>query len=190
MNARRRHWTAAFVAGGCLGAGLLGDAVRAETGPAGQDKPALSKTLAQTPGAGLPSDDRYRADGEARARAQALASEVPLPDGGNFHGIRWEEAGGVVSGPALEAVLQYNAACQWLRAWHDGREAKVALAVLGDVAAWPALRGTGAAAAWSEVVADIVRGDGPALRGVLADCEFGHAREVAYAERLGLPASR
>jgi hypothetical protein len=112
---------------------------------------------------------------------------VPLPRGGNFNGVRWEEAGAGLSDADLQAVQQYNAACQWLRALSDGRETVVARAILADVPSWPSLRGTDKAQLWAAAMADFP--SGPAATALLADCQASHAREVEYAKGLGLAPS-
>src|SRR4051812_32970263 len=69
----------------------------------------------------------------ARVVADDVAKTIPLPAGGTFDGVRWEEADGVFSRNEIAAVLQYNASCQWLRAWRDGREQGTSEQVLADV---------------------------------------------------------
>jgi len=119
----------------------------------------------------------------ARAEAQARARGVPLPAGGNFNGIRWELAGKLPRA-TIDGVLQYNAACQWLRAWSRG--SRGALRMLRAVPSWPALRGTGIGAGLAIVAAQAAAGGGPDLTAMLASCDASHRREVAYATRLGL----
>ena len=126
----------------------------------------------------------------ARVIASELAAEVPLPAGGTFDGIRWEQAGGVFSRREIAAMLQYNAACQWLRAWRDGREAAVAHAVLADASSWSAWRGTETGAVLAAVAADVAKGGGETAAAVLADCDASHERELRYAAALGLSPSR
>jgi hypothetical protein len=126
----------------------------------------------------------------ARVIAEEIAREVSLPSGGTFDGIRWEQAGGVFSRREIAAMLQYNAACQWLRAWRDGREAAVAHAVLTDVPRWTAWRGTETGAAFADVASEVAKGGGEIAATVLADCDASHAREQRYAAALGLSPSR
>jgi hypothetical protein len=121
---------------------------------------------------------------DARAVAASLTAQIPLPAGGTFSGIRWETLGGTVSTGEIESMLEYNAACQWLRARRDGRDAKAAATVLKALPAWPALRGTESARVLSEAV-----GGGELRAGVLADCDASHDREVAYANAIGLAPS-
>jgi hypothetical protein len=126
----------------------------------------------------------------ARAAAKVRALGVPLPAGGSFNGVRWELAGGGVSQHDIEVVLQYNAACQWLRAWRDGRDAALAVKVLQTAPSWPAMRGTDSADWLARVAADVSAGGGEAATAVLADCDASHTSEVAYAKALNLTPSR
>ena len=87
-------------------------------------------------------------------------------------------------------MLQYNAACQWLRAWRDGRERGVAERVLAEVPSWAAWRGSETGTALAAVAADVARGGGNASAGMLADCDAAHARELQYAAALRLTPSR
>ena len=87
-------------------------------------------------------------------------------------------------------MLQYNAACQWLRAWRDGREAAVAHAVLADVSSWPAWRGTETGAVLATVAAEAAKGGGETAATMLADCDASHEREQRYATALGLSPGR
>ena len=125
----------------------------------------------------------------ARAVAGGIAGAIPLPPGGSFDGVRWEQAGGVFTTAGIALVLQYNAACQWLRAWRDGRDAATALKVLAQVPAWPALRATESGDVLATVAAEAAAGGGELAAAVLVDCDASHAREVTYATRLGLTPS-
>ena len=87
-------------------------------------------------------------------------------------------------------MLQYNAVCQWLRAWRDGRDAATAARVLQEAPSWPAIRGTESAGWLTRVAADVNAGGGEAASAVLADCDASHASEVAYAKGLNLTPSR
>ena len=121
----------------------------------------------------------------ARTAAVERAAAVPLPAGGTFHGIRWELAG-TLTHADIDSVLQYNAACQWLRAWRDGRERSRAVSVLRAVPGWSAMRGTESAEVLSRVAAEVRAGGGESATSMLADCDASHAREVEYAARMGL----
>ena len=127
--------------------------------------------------------------GSARAAAAERAVAVPLPAGGTFHGIRWELAGALTHAD-IDGVLQYNAACQWLRAWRDGRERARAVSVLQAVPGWSATRGTESAEVLSRVAAEVRARGGQTATAMLADCDASHAREVEYAARMGLTPTR
>ena len=90
----------------------------------------------------------------------------------------------------IAGVLQYNAACQWLRAWRDGREKDAAQQVLTDVPAWPAWRFGETAGVLGAVAADVRAGGGAAATRLLVDCDAAHEREVVYATARGLAVSR
>jgi len=123
------------------------------------------------------------APGTAREGAAVRGTGIPLPAGGNFNGIRWELVDGDIPAVQVDLILQYNAACQWLRAWRRGSAS--ALGVLRRAASWTALRGSSIA----DVAAEASRGRGKGLTMMLAECDAGHTREVAYARRLGLTPS-
>jgi hypothetical protein len=119
-----------------------------------------------------------------------LAPPSRFPAGGTFSGTRWEEAGGQFSSSEIASVLEYNAACQGLRAWRDGRAPSTSAKVLTDVPAWPTWPGTETGDVWAQVAADVGAGGGPMAAGVLADCDASHDREVAYAKARQLTVSR
>jgi hypothetical protein len=121
-----------------------------------------------------------------RRAAAARADALPLPAGGNFNGVRWEEAGAGLTEADVDAVQQYNAACQWLRALADGRQAAQARAILAAVPRWPAFRGNDLGAMWTRASA---APGGELGRAVLADCRASHDREVSYAASRGLTPS-
>jgi len=179
---RARVWAAGLaavaVSAGVAGAQSAGDATP-------QSK---SVALRGAAAVGFDRPGRVFASGaEARSAAATAAKSVPLPRGGNFNGVRWEEAGVGLTDADVQAVQQYNAACQWLRALSEGRETVVARAILSDVPSWPSLRGTDKAQLWAAVAADFP--DGPAATAVLAECQASHTREVEYAKGLGLAPS-
>jgi hypothetical protein len=126
----------------------------------------------------------------ARVAATVRAADVPLPAGGTFDGVRWELGGDGVAQSDIDGVLQYNAACQWLRAWRDGREGALPLQVLEAVPGWPAMRGTESGEFLARVAAEAAAGGGETASAMLADCDASHAGEVQYAARLGLTPSR
>lgn len=142
-------------------------------------EPSLSRVGAQT---------RYASGADARVASEELAKAIPLPPGGSFAGVRFEEVVGL-SDVDIVSVLHYNAACQWLRALRDGRERAVAQTIVGDLARWPAFRDTAHAAVIAAAAEELSRGRGETAKGVLADCDAIHAREVDYARRRGVTPS-
>jgi hypothetical protein len=179
---RARVWAAGLaavaVSAGVAGAQTTGDAT----------PQAKSAALRMAPAVAFDKPGRVFASGaQARSAAAIAADSVPLPRGGNFNGVRWEEAGAGLTDVDVQAVQQYNAACQWLRALGDGRDSIVARAILADVPSWPSLRGSDRAQLWADAMAGFP--DGEPATAMLADCRASHAREVEYARRLGLPPS-
>ena len=166
MNAFAKRLAAVAVIGAAGGI-ALGSAVAAPRAPQGK----LERAQALT---GAPITDRngpVHTAAEARGVATVRSLPIPLPDGGNFNGIRWEIGGDGVGESDIDGVLNYNAMCQWLRAWRDGREAALDLPVLETVPAWPALRETESGAYVSNVVEEASAGGGETATGVLRDCD-------------------
>ena len=127
---------------------------------------------------------------EAREAAARAAQKLPLPAGGNFNGIRWEEAGGIFTDTDVAFVTQYNATCQWYRALKDGRELELAARMVQEAPGWPALRDTEPAAALVAAAREVLTGgSGPAAGALLEQCLAAHAREVTWAEQMGLAPS-
>jgi len=140
--------------------------------------------------AAAPDLDRSAPAGYDPAQARSVAGRrgaaVPLPPNGNFNGIEWERAGGVFGDAEIEGALEFNAACQWMRAAHDGTNGD-ALAVLDRVPNWPTFRhGDGSI---GQAVAEAHAGGGPVYEAMLAECEASHDREVRYAAEQGLTPS-
>jgi hypothetical protein len=155
------------------------------------DDSALERSKALT---AAPATERFAAlasipAATARVVADEVARGIPVPPGGTFSGVRWEQAGGVLSRTEIAAVLQYNASCQWLRAWRDHRETATSERVLADVPAWSAWRFAETGAVLAQVAADVRAGGGETAAAVLADCDASHGREVVYAAARGLPPS-
>jgi hypothetical protein len=183
ITSSRRAW----VAGAAAIAGLASafGPANAQTGDAPQAK---SLALRGAPAIGFAAPGRiYDSGAEARRASDAVAGAVPLPKGGNFNGVRWEEAGAGLSDADIHAVQEYNAACQWLRALSDGRDVVNAQAILADVPSWPTLRGTDRAQLWVTAAKEFPNGE-LAIR-ALDECRASHEREVAYARGLGLAPS-
>ena len=117
------------------------------------------------------------------ARAAQLGSEVPVPRGSNFNGIRWDQLVAGTDGD-IRFLLQFNAACQWLR--HSVAEPNDpdAVAVWADLPRWPAMRVSGQgeafAAAHEEVLSGDTEGD------LLGQCVEAHDRQVRAAWERGV----
>ncbi len=176
---------AALVAGLGLGAPLALSSPDTDSAKKGQ----AARLAAEDRRDGLPASELHAARGAARETARRRAAAVPLPAGGNFNGIRWELAEEGVPGGAIDSVLQYNAACQWLRALRDGREREVAEQILGNVPGWPLLRDGGSGSMIARAAQELRAGGGATATAILADCDATHEREIAYARKLGLPPS-
>jgi hypothetical protein len=115
---------------------------------------------------------------DARAAADRLAPRIPLPNGGNFNGIRWESAPGAVTPAQIDAVLEYNAACQWMRAFDDGREVTVAVHVLNDLGDWPGWRGSSDTRGFIQrAAAEAQSGGGADALQMLTDCRASRSRD-------------
>ena len=121
------------------------------------------------------------------AAAEDSHTPFPLPAGGNFNGIRWPQDE-KLEAPVVEATQAYNAACQWLRAWRDGRYER-ALAVLAEIPSWPAIEAAGSAPVLELVAKEAAAGGGKTVAGVVAACDASHVREVSYARGQGLTPS-
>jgi hypothetical protein len=173
---------AAILATGAVAGGLLG-AVAGSAAPSSGDDASSAAALAAAPrtdweGATYPA-------AQARRVASERAGGIPLPAGGTLHGVRWELGEGIVAESEIDGVLAYNAACQWLRAWRDGRDAATALEVLKQAPEWPAFRGTESGKFVAVVAEEASAGGGETAAGMLRDCDAAHAREVVYAKSIG-----
>lgn len=118
---------------------------------------------------------------EARRVAAELAVNIPVPKGGNFNGVYWENAVGMPRGQ-IESVLQYNAMCQWVRALADGRQADSARRILGVVPQWPNFGEP------SETRARVIglAGNGPMYWDRVEECRNSATLEAAHAREAGL----
>lgn len=169
---RRLVMPSALVALGITGALGLGPS-QPPASAAGPGRPGVM-ALAKARGNYVPSSwgPAVLSARQARQLTERLQLHLPLPSGGNFNGIRWEEAGEVPVahiGPVLEA----NARCQWSRAVAQHRRLRLGRKVLDAMAYWPHLRGSG-----------------PMVPAELAECFASHRREVRYAQRRGWTPSR
>jgi hypothetical protein len=185
MSAFQRRLAAALAVSALVGAGI-GAVVGSAAPPAPGDAGGRAAALASAP-AGAAGG--YSA-ATARAAAARGGAAVPLPAGGTFNGVRWELAGGTFAQGEIDGVLEYNAACQWLRAWRDGRDAATALRVLRTAPSWPAMRGTESGAYLGKVASEAAAGGGETTVALLAECDASHQREVQHATERGLNASR
>ena len=183
MTAPNRRLAAA-IATAAVAAGVLAAAGDATPPDAATRADALAAAPATVSGGPVHSARTVRVAASVRAAA------VPLPAGGTFDGVRWELGGDAVEQSAMDGVLQYNAACQWLRAWRDGREREVAARVLRAAPAWPALRGTESGDWLASVAKEVGAGGGETVAAMLVDCDASHVRETEYAAGLGLKPSR
>lgn len=170
---------------------LTSGAPNAWTGAAPSDdharKRAKSSLLVASPARGFrDAPIRSYSGPEARSASASLAATIPLPDGGNFNGIRFELVEGDLTDLDLDHVLQYNAACQWQRALTDRREVETARLIAHDVPAWSTFRGNERGALMRAALQDHDAGGGSVLAAVLADCAASHERETAYARSLGV----
>ncbi len=162
-----------IVSAAALAAAGIAVASRGTSGAA----PATSRTVLNALG------PRAYAPATARDGAAVRAAGIPLPAGGNFNGIRWELLQGDIPATQMDFILQYNAACQWLRAWRRGSAR--ALGVFQRAASRSAFRG-GGELRLADVAAEASRGGGKDVTAMLAECNAAHTREVAYARGLGL----
>jgi hypothetical protein len=181
-----RAFTVLSLAGATAAASLMFES----TSASGSAPPAqvAARALAAAPGLDRRSSVGYADGPQARSQAARDGEYVPLPVGGNFNGIRWEELGAGLSAAQVETVVEYNAFCQWLRATSRD-DASDALAVLDAVPQWPAFRDQPDLELLRQIVAEAHAGSGPALGAAMSDCVLSHAREVTYAASLGLQAS-
>ena len=188
MNRRVRMIGAIVVAGGAaaLAANVTGGSAAPPSPAAPQTVLQAEALTRQAPAAGA----TVAGAAQLRSTASLRGLSVPLPAGGTFNGIAWENAAGGASPAEMDGVLEYNAACQWLRAWRDGRDAQLAISVLQQAPQWPAMRGTDSGNVLTQVAADVKAGGGPTATGVLRDCDASYARQTAYAGKLGLAATR
>jgi hypothetical protein len=173
--------TAAAVAGTLIGA-VAGTAATNSGDGAGS-------AAALTSAPGTDWDGTSYPVAQARSVAKERAAGIPVPAGGTFSGVRWELGEGVVAESEIDGVISYNAACQWLRAWRDGRDAATALAVLEQIPEWPAFRGTDSGRFVATVAEEANAGGGETATNMLRDCDAAHLREVSYARSIGLPPS-
>ncbi len=187
MTARVRMIGAIVIAGAAaaLAAGATGGSAAPPSGTAPQTVLQAEALTRAAPAAGGSYDTP-----QLRSTASLRGVAVPLPAGGTFNGIQWENGGVGVTAGEIDGVLEYNSACQWLRAWRDGRDAPLAISVLQQAPHWPAMRGTESGDILTKVAADVSAGGGETATNVLRDCDASYARQTQYAAKLGLVPTR
>lgn len=107
------------------------------TAPSPSDRAAA---LAAAPDAAALDVQTFATPQEAQGAAAAIEDDYPLPQGGSFVGIRWEDVDGGVTLAFVKSTLQYNAACQWWRSLAQGRDLSEATKVVGTIPNWPMFR--------------------------------------------------
>jgi len=118
---------------------------------------------------------------ELAERASLFSGSVPLPAGGNFHGVRWDELE-TATDTDIRFLLQYNAACQWLRAAVDRRDSDTQDALWNELPHWPAMRLNDIGSQFTAARASALQGgDSPLLN----RCVESHLREVEFATASG-----
>jgi hypothetical protein len=170
-----------------------GRAAAGVTGPADNAKLTQSAALATESAPPLragPGSQYADSVGDIRAAAAAYAQKVPLPDGGNFNGIQWENGQYGLPLAIVQAVEQFNAACQWYRAAADGREVATAQRIIADIPQWSSFREPETHAKAVEAAQDFSAGGGGIFREQLKECDASAQRERDYASAQGSQPSR
>jgi 5,10-methenyltetrahydromethanopterin hydrogenase len=181
-------------AAGAICAVVLGMAGRSDAvreSPA-EMKKAKSKELTIAPVVDFrdPAQPHYSGLASIQSAVQNVGADIPLPEGGNFNGIRWDDLEYSVSASDVQTLLQNNAACQWWRAARDRREPAVASAIVADIPWWSAVRATDSAPLAQKVFEQLSTGQGAELRVTLAQCDAVHQRSVQYSRTRGLTPSK
>jgi hypothetical protein len=188
---RALTFVAVVSAGLLLGvASRAGSATSAVTSASGAVALERSTALAEAPPPGRFATDVLVPAAAARAFADGLAEEVPLPEGGSIDGIQWEPAGGAFAPSEARMVLQYNAMCQWVRAYRDGRDVDVSGRVLADIPSWSAWREAETGLILRTAIDELVGGGGEASAVLLGECDRSHADEVRFTRARGLTPPR
>ncbi len=121
---------------------------------------------------------------ELSQRAVTLGQRVPLPTGGNFNGIRWNDLQ-TATDDDINFILQFNAACQWLRAAADQRDVEATAAIWKLIPAWPAMRRGGNGDVFLAALARLSVGGTNEASVALTVCRESHERESMYATGHG-----
>lgn len=117
---------------------------------------------------------------ELSQRAATLAQRVPLPTGGNFNGIRWNDLH-TATDDDINFILQFNAACQWLRAAADQRDTKDASAIWKLIPTWPAMQRGGNGDMFLAALGQLWAAGTSEEPVALTACRESHERETLYA---------
>lgn len=189
------RWATASKAAFCaivLTVAAVAHAAEAEqTSRSPDDERARSRAMAAEPAISFAEPGAtYGSGASAQSASTSVAEGIPLPAGGNFNGIRWTAVEGTLFAADIHFVLEFNAACQWLRAFRDGREKTEAREILADVPAWPTFRDNERGELAREASDALSKGaSGGVVAAFLADCDATHEREVRWAEQQDLKPS-
>lgn len=180
---------ASVVAGGLLvtGAGVVTGATATAPTPA-----AKAEALARAPIAAPGDGQAYRPGEDAKAAARTAMSDYPLPEGGSFNGIRWDEIDGGITLAEIKAHLQFNAACQWWRALANEEQTQATVEVVRAIPDWPMFRQQGPENDSRAIAAAAVAGKGrEAVPPVLREaCEAMVGRMQRYSAARGMRGPR
>jgi len=107
---------------------------------------------------------------EVRAQAERQAETVPLPPGGTFDDIKWDEFGEATP-TDIQFLLEANAACDWWNYVGEAQGAEVEHVISG-IPEWPTMRANeGVGQTAREVTAAVGRGDLDYIRQVGQGCK-------------------
>lgn len=121
---------------------------------------------------------------ELSERAATLGQRVPLPTGGNFNGVRWNDLQ-TATDDDINFILQFNAACQWLRAAADQRDPEATGAIWKLIPVWPAMRRGGNGDVFLAALARLSSAGTNEVSVALTMCRESHERESLYATDHG-----
>ena len=156
---------------------------------ADQARLAQSAALANAPAVDQSASEPQFLASDARGFAASVAKNVPLPSGGTLDGIQWGAVDGTVGAAEVQRVVQYNAACQWLRALRDGRDPDSARSIASELSRWSALRAADSAPMLARAAAAAGGSADAVGERVIVDCDASHLREIRYASDQGLTPS-
>jgi hypothetical protein len=101
-----------------------------------------------------------------RARAGELAGEVPLPPGGSFVDIHWENLGAATDAQ-IETLLQANASCDWYRYALAHPEDGEARTIVAEIPRWSGIRGLDLRIPAVRIADDVAAGGREGLRAMV-----------------------